>query len=310
MMSLQEEILQYGQRARVAARLLAQLDAGQKNAALLAMADEIMSRADAILAENEKDLAQARSNGLASAMIDRLKLNGPRLEEMAQGVRAVAALPDPVGEVIREWNSANALRIAKVRVPIGVVGIIYESRPNVTSDAAVLCTKTGNATILRGGSEAIHTNIAIAEALQQGGARAGLPDDSVLLIPRTDREAVRLMAEMDRYIDLIIPRGGKALIEAVVDAARMPVIKHSDGICMAYVDAEADLEMAADIVVNAKTQRPGVCNAIETTLIHRAVAPEFLRKLGPRLAEKNVESRADETAFAELTGQNYQRLRH
>ena len=309
MMSLQEEILQYGQRARVAARLLAQLDAGQKNAALLAMADEIMSRADAILAENEKDLAQARSNGLSSAMIDRLKLNGPRLEEMAQGVRAVAALPDPVGEVIREWNSANALRIAKVRVPIGVVGIIYESRPNVTSDAAVLCTKTGNATILRGGSEAINSNIAIAEALRQGGAKAGLPADSILLIPRTDRAAVGHMAEMDRYIDLIIPRGGKALIEAVVDAARMPVIKHSDGICIVYVDRAADLDMAVEIITNAKTQRPGVCNAIETVLVHRAVAPEFLRKLAPRFTEKKVELRADETAFAELTGLNYQPLR-
>jgi glutamate-5-semialdehyde dehydrogenase len=177
--------------------------------------------------------------------------------------------------VIREWNSANALRIAKVRVPIGVVGIIYESRPNVTSDAAVLCTKTGNATILRGGSEAINSNIAIAEALRQGGAKAGLPADSILLIPRTDRAAVGYMAEMDRYIDLIVPRGGKALIEAVVDAARMPVIKHSDGICIVYVDRAADLDMAVEIVTNAKTQRPGVCNAIETVLVHRAVAPSF-----------------------------------
>ena len=197
-----------------------------------------------------------------------------------------------------------------MRVPIGVVGIIYESRPNVTSDAAVLCIKTGNATILRGGSEAIHSNIAIAEALQQGGARAGLPTDSILLIPRTDREAVRLMAEMDRYIDLIVPRGGKALIEAVVDAARMPVIKHSDGICIVYVDREADLDMAVDIVTNAKTQRPGVCNAIETVLVHRAIAPEFLRKLAPRFAEKKVELRADETAFAELATLRYQPLQH
>ena len=309
MMSLQEEILQYGQRARVAARLLAQLDAGQKNAALLAMADEIIARENTILAENEKDLAQAQSNGLSSAMIDRLRLNPARLGEMAQGVRHVAALPDPVGEVIREWSSANALRIAKVRVPIGVVGIIYESRPNVTSDAAVLCTKTGNATILRGGSEAINSNIAIAEALRQGGAKAGLPADSVLLIPRTDRAAVRHMAEMDRYIDLIVPRGGKALIEAVVDAARMPVIKHSDGICIVYVDRAADLDMAVEIVTNAKTQRPGVCNAIETVLVHRDVAPDFLRKLAPRFAGKKVELRADETAFAELTGLNYQPLR-
>ena len=273
MMSLQEDILDYGRRARLAARSLAQFNATRKNDALLAMADEIIARTQVILAANEKDLVEARSGGLSAAMIDRLQLDRQRLAEMARGVRQVAALPDPVGEVIREWTSLNGLRIAKVRVPIGVVGIIYESRPNVTSDAAVLCTKTGNATILRGGSEAIHTNIAIAEALQQGGARAGLPADSVLLIPRTDREAVRLMAEMDRYIDLIIPRGGKALIEAVVDAARMPVIKHSDGICIVYVDREADLDMAVDIVTNAKTQRPGVCNAIETVLSasgHRA----------------------------------------
>ena len=309
-MSLQEEILDYGRRARRAAGSLAQLSAAQKNTALLAMADEIMVRADVILAANENDLAQARSSGLSIAMIDRLQLNRARLEEMARGVREVAALPDPVGEVIREWTSLSGLRISKVRVPIGVVGIIYESRPNVTSDAAVLCTKTGNATILRGGSEAIHSNIAIAEALQQGGAKAGLPADSVLLIPRTERAAVRHMAEMDRYIDLIVPRGGKALIEAVVDAARMPVIKHSDGICIVYVDRAADLEMALEIVTNAKTQRPGVCNAIETVLIHRAVAPDFLRELAPRFTEKKVELRADETAFAELAALHYQPLHH
>jgi glutamate-5-semialdehyde dehydrogenase len=310
MMSLQEEILQYGQRARLAGRALAQLSADQKNAALLAMADEIIASSDAILAANEKDLAQATSNGLSGAMIDRLRLSPTRLGEMAQGVRKVAALPDPVGEVIREWTQPRGLRIAKVRVPIGVIGIIYESRPNVTSDAAVLCTKTGNATILRGGSEAIHSNIAIAEALRQGGTKAGLPADSVLLIPRIDRAAVRHMAEMDRYIDLIVPRGGKALIEAVVGAARMPVIKHSDGICIVYVDRAADLDMAVEIVTNAKTQRPGVCNAIETVLVHRAVAPDFLRRLAPRFTEKKVELRADETAFAELTALNYQSLRH
>jgi glutamate-5-semialdehyde dehydrogenase len=272
------------------------------------MADEIMARSATILAANEKDLAHARSHGLSNAMIDRLTLNDERITAMADGIRAVADLPDPVGEVIREWTSQSGLRISKVRVPIGVVGIIYESRPNVTSDAAVLCTKTGNATILRGGSESIHSNIAIAEALEQAGAQAGLPNDSVLLIPSTDREAVRLMAEMDRYIDLIVPRGGKALIEAVVSAARMPVIKHSDGICIAYVDQEADLEMATEIVVNAKTQRPGVCNAIETVLVHREVAPEFLRKLAPRVAAKKVELRADETAFAELSQLNYEPL--
>jgi glutamate-5-semialdehyde dehydrogenase len=308
-MDLKEQILDFGRRARAAGRRLSLLSAEQKNTALLAMTEEIAVRSDTILAANEKDLAHARSVHLSGAMIDRLTLNEARIEAMAAGIRQVAALPDPVGEVIREWTSPNGLRISKVRVPIGVVGIIYESRPNVTSDAAVLCTKTGNATILRGGSESIHSNLAIAAALQAGGARAGLPNDSVLLIPSTDRAAVRLMAEMDDYIDLIIPRGGKALIEAVVSAARMPVIKHSDGICIAYVDKEADLEMALEIVFNAKTQRPGVCNAIETVLVHREVATPFLRQLAPRFAQKNVELRADERAFGELAVVGYQSLR-
>ena len=308
-MELKQQIQDFGRRARAASRLLAQLPAAQKNSALLAMADEIMARTATILAANEQDLAHARAHGLSAAMIDRLTLDKQRVEAMASGIRDVAALPDPVGEVIREWTSPNDLRISKMRVPIGVVGIIYESRPNVTSDAAVLCTKTGNATILRGGSESIHSNLAIAAALQEGGARAGLPNDSVLLVPSTDREAVRLMAEMDRYIDLIIPRGGKALIEAVVSAARMPVIKHSDGICIVYVDKAADLDMAVEIAVNAKTQRPGVCNAIETVLVHRDVAPDFLRKLAPRFAEKKVELRADELTFEKLAGLDYQPLR-
>jgi glutamate-5-semialdehyde dehydrogenase len=308
-MELKAQILDLGWRARDASRLLARLGVEEKNRILLAMAKEILRRCDQILAANEQDLKQAKANGLTGAMLERLTLNPARVEAMAHGIEAVAALPDPVGETIREWTQPNGIRISKVRVPIGVVGIIYESRPNVTSDAAVLCTKTGNAVILRGGSEAIRSNLAIAEALQAGGAKAGLPNDSILLVPRADREGVRLMAEMDRYIDLIIPRGGKALIEAVTTAARMPVIKHSDGICVVYIDEEADLEMAADIVVNAKTQRPGVCNAIETALIHRAVAPEFLRRLGPRLAEKKVEVRADETAFDELAAQSYEPLR-
>ncbi len=272
------------------------------------MADEVVAQSASLLAANEKDLGQARRQNLAGAMIDRLILDPARIEKMAHGIRQVADLPDPVGEIIRAWTQPNGIKISKVRVPIGVVGIIYESRPNVTSDAAVLCTKTGNATILRGGSESIHSNIAIAAALREGGARAGLPADSVLLIPHTDRAGVRHMAEMDRYIDLIVPRGGKALIEAVVSAARMPVIKHSDGICTVYVDENADLTMAAEIVVNAKTQRPGVCNAIETVLVHNAVASDFLGKLAPRLAQKKVELRADEKAFAELSSLGYEPL--
>lgn len=305
-MELKAQILDFGRRARAAARTLGQLPAAQKNAALQAMADELLSQADPILAANEKDLTHAREQNLPTAMCDRLTLNRARLEAMAAGIREVAALPDPVGQIIRDWTQPNGIRISKIRVPIGVVGIIYESRPNVTSDAAVLCTKTGNATILRGGSESLHSNLAIAAALQAGAAKAGLPNDSILLIPRTEREAVRHLAEMDHYLDLIVPRGGKALIEAVVSVARMPVIKHSDGICIVYVDGAADLEMAADIVVNGKTQRPGVCNAIETVLVHQAVAPEFLRLLAPRMAEKKVELRADEAAFTELARRDYE----
>lgn len=294
MTELQSEILDFGQRARAAARVLARTGTAQKNAALQAMADEISARGDAILAANEKDLARAKKDGLNPAMIDRLALTPKRIVAMADGIRQVVALDDPVGRVITEWTRPNGLRIAKVRVPIGVIGIIYESRPNVTSDAAVLCTKTGNATILRGGSESIFSNVAIATALQAGAARAGLPADSVLLIPKTDREAVRHMAEMDKYIDLIVPRGGHALIETVVNYARMPVIKHYHGVCIAYVDKEADLDMASKIVVNAKTQRPGVCNAIETVLVHRDIAPQFWQQAGAELQKKGVEIRGDE----------------
>jgi glutamate-5-semialdehyde dehydrogenase len=216
---------------------------------------------------------------------------------MADGIRQVAALPDPVGETIRDWTRPNGLHIQKVRVPIGVIGIIYESRPNVTSDAAVLCTKTGNATILRGGRESIYSNVAIAEALSKGCADAGLPADAILLLPMTDREAVRIMCEMDQFLDCIVPRGGKGLIETVVSHARMPVIKHYDGICIMYVDKDADPAMAESLVVNAKCQRPGVCNAIETVLVHREIAPKFFATTGKSLLEKGVELRCDESAM-------------
>ena len=242
-------------------------------------------------------------------MIDRLRLDEKRIQGMADGIREVATLEDPAGKVIAEWTRPNGLHISKVRVPIGVIGIIYESRPNVTSDAAVLCTKTGNAVILRGGSESIHSNVAIAEALRAGAASAGLPEDSVLLIPKTGRDAVRHMAEMDQYIDLIVPRGGRALIETVVSYARMPVIKHYAGVCIAYVDRHADLDMAVQIVVNAKTQRPGVCNAIETVLVHREIAAPFFKKIAPILAEKKVEMHADPDSFHQLSALNYQPLR-
>jgi glutamate-5-semialdehyde dehydrogenase len=304
--TLQEEIFDLGGRAHKAARRLASLTTEQKNAALLAIADEIMASKEAILSRNEKDIA--RSQSLPSAMIDRLKLNRERVTAMADGVRQVAALADPVGEVMRQWVRPNGIQISKVRVPLGVIGFIYESRPNVTTDAAGLCIKTGNAVILRGGSEAICSNVAIVEALQRGGEKNGLPADSILLVANTDREAIRYLAEMDRYVQLIIPRGGHALIEAVVGAARMPVIKHSHGLCIVYVDREADLDMAVEIVVNAKTQRPGVCNAIETLLVHAEVATSFFQKLAPRMAGKKVQLRADESAFAQLSSLHYSPL--
>jgi glutamate-5-semialdehyde dehydrogenase len=216
---------------------------------------------------------------------------------MAEGIREVAALPDPVGEILRDWTRPNGLRIQKKRVPIGVIGIIYEARPNVTSDAAVLCLKTGNATILRGGRESIHSNVALAQALDAGGVKAGLPADSIQLIPVTDREAVRLMCEMDQYLDCIVPRGGKGLIETVVSHARMPVIKHYDGICILYADAAADLAMAEAIVVNAKAQRPGVCNAAETVLVHASIAGRFMETVGAALLAKGVELRCDPRAL-------------
>ena len=297
-MDLKTQIENFGRRARAAARVLARTSADQKNRGLLAMADELVAAEAPILEANARDLEAAAKNGLAKPMVERLTLNAGRLEAMAEGIRQVAALPDPVGETIKDWTRPNGLRISKVRVPIGTVGIIYESRPNVTSDAAVLCTKTGNATILRGGSESIHSNIAIAAALSRGGARAGLPADSVLLIPSTDREAVKHLCAMDKYLDVIVPRGGKGLIETVVSHARMPVIKHYDGICIIYVDREADLAMAQSIVINAKCQRPGVCNAIETVLVHESVAAEFFATTGRALLEQGVQLRGDERALA------------
>ena len=309
MSSLEQEIHEIGRRAKAASRRLAALSTAQKNDILLAMADELVARTPALLEANAGDLARAQENGLAKAAIDRLRLTEIRIAEMADGVRQVAGLNDPVGELLRAWTRPNGIAISKIRTPIGVIGIIYESRPNVTSDAAVLCLKSGNAVILRGGSEALASNLAIAEALQSGGARAGLPDGAVQLIPTTDREAVKIMARMDQFMDLIIPRGGHALIEAVVSHARMPVIKHYDGICHIYVDKDASLEMARDIAINAKCQRPGVCNAMETLLVHREIAPAFFELAAPAFRDRNVEFRADPTAFSLLAALDYKPLR-
>src|SRR5437762_4070901 len=305
---LKNEVLSCGRRARAAARALARMSAERKNAALLAMADQLCASAGAILQATGKDVEKATTDQLSLPIIDRLRLDEKRIQAMANSIRQVAALDDPAGKVIAEWTRPNGLHISKVRVPIGVIGIIYESRPNVTSDAAVLCTKTGNAVILRGGSESICSNIAIAEALRAGATSAGLPEDSILLIAKTGHDAVRHMAEMDQYIDLIVPRGGRALIETVVSYARMPVIKHYVGLCIAYVDTDADLDMAVRIIVNAKTQRPGVCNAIETLLVHREIAAPFFKKIAPVLAGKKVEIRADPDNFHQLSALRYHPL--
>ncbi|MEN8737844.1 MAG: glutamate-5-semialdehyde dehydrogenase [Akkermansiaceae bacterium] len=295
---IQEDIYAMGKKARAAAHALALLTPDEKNHILRSMATELRDSAAEILAANAQDIAAGEARGLTSAMLDRLRLDEARLEAVAAGVEQVATLPDPVGEILDDWTRPNGLKMTQVRVPIGVIGIIYESRPNVTSDAAVLCLKSGNATILRGGSEAIHSNRAIATALQAGGEKAGLPEGAIQLIPFTDRESVSVLAGMDQYLDLIIPRGGKGLIETVVSLARMPVIKHYDGICHAFVHAEADQEMAVKIVVDSKTQKPSVCNALETLLVDAAIADEFLPKVAAALGEKNVELRGDDDVSA------------
>ena len=294
MSTIQETIHQMGQQARAAAHRLAQLSSEEKNTILRAMASAIREAAPELIAANELDLAAGKEKGLSSAMLDRLKLDEKRIEAMAAGIDEVALLPDPVGQILDEWDRPNGIRIQQVRVPIGTIGIIYESRPNVTADAAVLCFKTGNATILRGGSEAIHSNRAIAAAL----GRAGAPEHAIQLIPFTDRESVAALAQMDRWLDLIIPRGGKGLIETVVSLARMPVIKHYDGICHLYVDPDADQDMAVNLTINSKTHKTGVCNALETLLVHKSIAAEFLPKVVAALREKKVEIRASQEALA------------
>ena len=291
---IKDKITKMGSDALTASRALANLITDQKNKILLAMADGILSDADQIISANTIDLDNAVNNNLTNSMIDRLRLDQKRIEAIADGIRQVATLPDPVGEIMDEWERPNGIKIKQIRVPIGIIGIIYESRPNVTSDAAVLCLKTGNATILRGGKESINSNIAISDSLQNAGEKAGLPENSIQLIPFTDRESVKHLAEMDEYLDLIIPRGGAGLIEAVVSMARMPVIKHYDGICHTYVDSECDLEMASNVVMDAKTQKPSVCNALETLLVSEQIADTFLPTIGKLLSEQQVEIRADD----------------
>lgn len=304
--TISETIHLMGRQARAAAYRLAQLGSERKNAILRAMAAAVRQATPEILAANALDMAAASDGNaaakvLSAAMLDRLRLDESRIEAMAAGIEQVATLADPVGQVIEAWQRPNGLCIEQVRVPIGTIGIIYESRPNVTADAAVLCFKTGNATILRGGSEAIHSNRVIAGVLQAGGSAQGLPEHAIQLIPFTDRESVAVLAQMDQWLDLIIPRGGKGLIETVVSHARMPVIKHYDGICHLFVDVHADPAMAVSLTVDSKAQKCGVCNALETLLVHRDIADSFLPRLATILRAKGVEMRGCVATRAILT---------
>ena len=293
---MQNEILSMGKKALKASRELSLLDTKTKNEILLAMADEIERQKEHIQNENKKDLLSGKEKGLSKAMLDRLELTDVRIKGMSSAIREVAALPDPVGETIKTIERPNGLQIKKVRVPIGVIGIIFESRPNVTADSASLCFKTSNAVILRGGKEAVNSNRAIAAALQSGGKKAGLPDNVIQLIQSTERDGVRQLVQMDEYVNLIIPRGGEGLIRAVTEMAHVPVIKHYKGVCHTYVDRDADLQKALSITVNAKCQRPGVCNAMETLLVHQDIAGEFLPKAAETLKQFGMELRGNEAA--------------
>ncbi|WP_457671761.1 glutamate-5-semialdehyde dehydrogenase, partial [Thiolapillus sp.] len=289
-----------GQKARAASRALAASNSGQKNRALNCMADFLDEGREALMAENSKDLAAGREKGLSEALLDRLELTPERIDGMIEGLRQIAALPDPVGEVFDMSYRPSGIQVGRMRVPLGVVGIIYESRPNVTADAAALCLKSGNATVLRGGSEAYHSNQAIAACIKQGLEQAGLPGEAVQVIETTDREAVGAMITMPDHIDVIIPRGGKGLIERISKDARVPVIKHLDGICHVYVDDEADPQKAFDVCLNAKTQRYGTCNTMETLLVHDTIAEDFLPVMAKAYAEKGVELRGCDKTCAIL----------
>jgi glutamate-5-semialdehyde dehydrogenase len=297
-----EEVVEKARRARQAAGRLAVMSRAEKDRVLLAMAEALEERADVILEANASDVAVAREKGMSSAPIDRLVLDQRRIGEMAEGLRTVAGLTDPVGEVISGWRLPNGLEITKVRVPLGVVGIIYESRPNVTVDAAGLCIKSGNAVVLRGGSDAIRSNVALVGILNEAGRAHGLPEGAIEIIETTDRAAAAALMQLGEYIDVLIPRGGGALIRRVKQESTVPVIETGEGNCHVYVDASADLDAAEAIVVNAKCQRPGVCNAIETLLVHQSVAQQFLPRVGRRLAAAGVELRACERSLPYLEG--------
>ncbi|BDV41368.1 gamma-glutamyl phosphate reductase [Geotalea uraniireducens] len=293
-MTIAEKIRTIASAARQAAIALAKLPTPAKNELLGNMAMALINNAPHLIEENRRDLEAGEKKGLSSAMLDRLMLNEVRIKAMADGLREVAALPDPVGEVTRMWKRPNELMVGKMRIPLGVIGIIYEARPNVTADAAALCLKAGNAVILRGGSEAIYSNLAIARILGGEIEKAGLPAAALSVIPFTEREAVLEMLRQEESIDLIIPRGGESLIRFVVEHSKIPVIKHYKGVCHVFVDASAEFTMAERIVVNGKTQRPGVCNALETLLIHKDIAETFIPRISETLGNLQVELRGDD----------------
>ena len=295
-------VRELAQRAKEAARRLAALSTDEKNALLLAMADELVARKKEILEANRKDVEAGKAAGLSGSLLDRLELTEKRFVEMTEGVRQVARLPDPVGEVLRKWKRPNGLEIQKIRVPIGLIGIIYESRPNVTVDSAVLCLKTGNAVLLRGGREARHSNRALAQALSEAARKKKLPAEVVALVEDESRESIPEMCRLDGVLDLLIPRGGHGLIETVLEHARVPVIKHFHGVCHVFVHREADPAMAEAIVVNSKCQRPATCNAAETLLVDQAGAEKILPRLVKALKAKGVKLFGDEAA-AQASGE-------
>lgn len=301
-MNVKELMLNLATEARTAARQVAALDTAVKNKALITMAESLLDQGSSIQSENKKDVELAREKGLSKAMIDRLTLSDQVLESMAKGLKDVAALPDPVGEVTGMWKRPNGLQVGRVRIPLGVIGFIYESRPNVTVDAAGLCLKAGNAIILRGGSEALNSNLALAAIIDQALDDTGIPSAAVQVVPTTDRQAVNELLSHEELVDLIIPRGGEDLIRFVAENSRIPVLKHYKGVCHVFVDRTADIEMALDICLNSKVQRPGVCNSLETLLVHQDVADDFLPQAGKALEEAGVELRCCPESLKRLPG--------
>ena len=295
-------VRQYGKDARAASRVLAAATSAQKNQALLKMADLLEAQQAEVLNANAQDTAAAEANGLDAAMVDRLRISAKSIAQMAEGVRQVAALADPVGEMDDFKLLDNGLQLGKMRAPLGVVGMIYESRPNVTIDAAALCLKSGNACLLRGGSESFHSNQAIAKVIYQALSETGLPEACVRLFETTDRAAVGAMLALNEFIDVVIPRGGKGLVKRITEEARMPVIKHLDGVCHVFINRDADVDMAVNIAMNAKTSRYGTCNTMETLLVHQDIAATVLPRLQAAYAEKEVELRGCERTLAVLNG--------